>query len=115
MTAQLLHDHLLHRVFARVIGGDAEMAEQIRRFDGAVYFDGSDLLFTLPDLYSFVLSDFGRCEQTASRAGQIDYKTFRRMLYTRDTNTLLRQYGAVVVIAQAHDDHTLSVYRLTTL
>lgn len=112
-TAEELHHHLVHRVFAAAIAGDAGLRIAVEGHDGGVRFDGGDLLFTLPQLLRFVLQHCESSGQSPPDARARDYRVFRRLLYGSQTNTSLRGFGAVVVVERAADNQTLSVYRLT--
>jgi hypothetical protein len=114
MTAlDQLRRHLVHEVFGRAIARDPELVAAVERFDGEVKFNGGSLLFTLPHLYRFTLNHFEALGHGPLDAALCDYKTFRRMLYRSDVNTELRQFGAMVVVEHAGDDHALNVYRLS--
>lgn len=112
-SLQALHAHLIREVFARALAGDAELADSVGRFDGIVRLEDKDLLFTLPDLFRFLLSDFERAGHGTLDVAARDYKPFHRMLYRSRTNAQLRSFGALVVVEHADDDHALSLYRLT--
>jgi hypothetical protein len=112
-TAEDLHHHLVHRVFAAAIAGDAGLRDAVEGHGGGVRFDGRDLLFTLPQLLRFVLQHCESSGHSPPDAQARDYRVFRRLLYGSQTNSTLRGFGAVVVLERAADDQTLSVYRLT--
>lgn len=108
---QALLDHLTHEIFARAFAGDRDVIEAIERFDGELRCVDGDLLFTLPDLFRFVLIDIERRGPlpTADR----DYRAFLRALYRSDMNATLRRVSAVVIVDRADKDHALRRYRLT--
>jgi hypothetical protein len=113
MTAlEQLRQHLVHGVFERAIALDPDLVAAVERFDGEVNFNAGSLLFTLPHLYRFTLTHLEALGHGPLDAAQCDYKSFRRMLYQSAMNTELRQFGAMVVVERANDDHALSLYRL---
>ena len=114
-TAQELHDHLVHRVFAGVIAGDVDVTAAVDAFGGEVRLDAGDLLFTLPHLLRFLLLHCQASGQGVPDAQARDYRVFRRLLYGAEVNTALRRLGAVVVVERADADHRRSLYRLTRL
>lgn len=116
MTAlEQLRQHLVQVVFARAVARDPELVAAVESFDGDVHFDGSDLMFTLPDVYRFALTHLDASGRGPLDAARCDYKAFRRMLYQSALNAELRRLGAVVIIERANHDNALSLYRLTRL
>jgi hypothetical protein len=107
-AAQALYDHLVEHVLCAVMSGDAQVLRDIQRFGRSLHFVEGRLHFTLPDLFEFVAA---RCapEQGAS---VVDYRRFRRLLYSKPTNATLKQHGCVVELAQSNPEHALGVYRL---
>ena len=105
------YELVLYTTWPAALAGDAGLAERVRCFDGTVEFVGADLVFTLPDLYRFVLAELALSD-TEHDLSPEDYREFHRLLYQRATNTSLQLLGGKVVVDKAHDDHTLSRYRL---
>ena len=110
---QQLREHLIYEVFASAVTREPEFVAAIQRFGGEVHFVDGDLLFTLPELFRFLLADFEHSGRGLLDPTKCDYKAFRRLLYQGRVNTELRGLGAVVVVEHANDDHALSIYRLT--
>jgi hypothetical protein len=108
---QALLDHLAHDIFARAFAGDRDVIEAIGRFDGELRCVDGDLLFTLPDLFRFVLIDIERRGPLPS--AERDYRAFLRALYRSDMNATLRRIGAVVIVDRGDKHHALRRYRLT--
>lgn len=104
----MLYDYVIEHVLCAVMNGDALVTRDIQRFGRSLCFVEGRLLFTLPDLFEFAVA---RCAREQG-AGAPDYKSFRRMLYSKLTNAVLRQRGCVVEVAQSNAQHALSVYRL---
>lgn len=104
-----LYEQMLHDVFARAVAQDAALVEKVRSFDGTLYFNGGDLVFTLPDLFRFLLAKVPPSERPRKA---LRYTAFRSMVYRLPTNTLLADIGAVVVVETAAQQHALTLYRL---
>lgn len=107
-----LYQHLLDEVFPRALAQDPNLVAKVAGFEGAVYFSGRDLVFTLPELFRFLLADFPS-GPASDVPGLPRYPAFRRMLYRRPTNTLLAKMGAVVIVEKASGQHASTLYRLT--
>lgn len=114
-SAQQLHHHLVHRVFAGVIAGEVNLTDAVDAFEGEVRLQAGDLLFTLPHLLRFLLLHWEASGNGVPDAQARDYRVFRRLLYSTEVNTELRQIGGVVVVERADADHRLTQYRLTRL
>lgn len=112
---QPLHSHLIHEVFARAVRGDPGLVKAVSDFGGQVRFINGDLIFSLPQLFRFLLIDFERTGHGRMESSDADYQAFHRMLYHSHINTELGRMGAIVVVEHADDDHALSLYRLTRL
>lgn len=112
---QQLYSHLIHEVFARVVTGDPGLVKALSDFAGDVRLIEGDLIFSLPQLFQFLLIDLERTGHGHVESSDTDYQAFHRMLYHSHTNTELRRLRAIVVVEHADDDHALSLYRLTRL
>jgi hypothetical protein len=112
---QPLHSHLIHEVFARAVRGDPGLVKAVTDFAGEVRFINGDLVFSLPQLFQFLLIDLERSGHGRIEPSDTEYQGFHRMLYQSQINTELRRLGAIVVVDHADDDHALSLYRLTRL
>jgi hypothetical protein len=112
---QQLHLHLIHEVFARAVAGDPGLVKAVSDFAGEVRFIEGDLIFSLPQLFQFLLIDLERRGHGSIESSDTDYQAFHRMLYHSQINTELRRLGAIVVVEHADHDHALSLYRLTRL
>jgi len=62
--------------------------------------------FTVPFLFELMSAIY------INEMKGIKYLFFRKTLYTNSTNTILKKYNAKVVVAESHEDHRLSSYRL---
>ena len=55
-----LREHLIREVFAPAIAHKPASIATVEHFGGDMRFADGDLLFTLPQLFAFVLADFER-------------------------------------------------------
>jgi hypothetical protein len=112
---QQLHLHLIHEVFARAVAGDPGLVKAVSDFAGEVRFIEGDLIFSLPQLFQFLLIDLERTGHGRIESSDTDYQAFHQMLYHSRINTELRRLGAIIVVDHIDDVHALSLYRLTRL
>ena len=112
---EALYQYLVHELFRRLLSGDETVAEKVKQFDGPVSLRDGDLLFTLPGLFKFALTNFERDRLNAEKINPDDYIRFRKSLYGHPTNTMLKHYGGIVEVETANQNQTLTVYRLTRI
>lgn len=93
---------------------DATIIAELHRFSRPFYFADSCWHFTLPDLFAFLLARYQDRTPSIVQA-DIDYTSFRRMLYGEPTNTELRRRGGIVEVAHVHKNHAFTVYKLKAI
>ncbi len=112
---EMLYQYLVHDLFRRLLSGDNAVMEKVLRFDCPVSLRDSDLLFTLPSLFKFALTNFEQDRPAADKINPDDYTRFRTALYDHPTNTVLEHYGGIVEIETVNENQMLTVYRLTRI
>lgn len=112
---EALYQYLVHDLFRRLLSGDKIVMNRIAEFRGEVKLRDGDLIFTLPELFSFALLIFAHDRPTADKIDPNDYLEFRQALYDHPTNTMLKHYGGIVEVEFVHENQLLTVYRLTRI
>ncbi len=94
-----MHDHIFYDqvvgFMQGVITADPDIVKYLVTSNKLLIYKEKELVFTLKGLHQYLLS----------RGCDVDYKTFRRLLYASDLNTRLAPYGYIISQAHTHHQH----------
>ena len=111
VTAEL-YEHVYKSVFVCALEGDLELIQRIDSFAGNVSFERNCLRFDLPSLFEFACRDHEREHGVRCDVDRPAYLRFRKYLYEQPTNARLRERGAEITVASAHESHDRRLYEL---
>ena len=107
-----LYQHLLEKVFGGFIRMEPKLLQSIETFNGEVFINRKNLIFTLPALFEFSCASFEKLTDYKIPDSRNNFLCFRKALYNNPTNDLLRQNGAKVELEKNHSDINKSQYKL---
>ena len=102
-------------VFEAALKHETKLKQAVEMFSGDLQFDGEELVFTLPELFKFVMGYIQQEHVAQSADTTPDYLAFRKIVYQSSTNLQLRALRAAVVIDTQHLVHGERRYRLLVL
>ena len=111
-TARAIHQYALNHIFLAFIHDNAQLRLALQSYSGAVYIKDSALHFTLPALFDLTLQLYQQQHNSPCLKDTVTYIAFRRQVYRHNTNTLLRQYHAMIVIDEQGSRHDETCYVL---
>jgi len=98
--------HNLLNFFLSVLAKESVVVSRIEVFQGELYLEGGNLIFSLAALHEFV---------NQSSEEKIDYADFQRQLYQSTLNQDLKAHGGQVVVHHSTGKVETNLYRLERL
>ena len=95
--------HNLCNLFLSVLAKESAVVSRIEVFQGQLYLEGGDMIFSLAALHEFV---------SQSNDEKIDYADFQRQLYQSTLNQDLKTHGGQVVVHHSTGKVETNLYRL---
>ena len=104
-----MKDHIfgeaLFNVFCLFLDRDDNLLRQLNDCGQDIIIESDAWYFSVPALYGFVVTRLPEIEQ-------LDYQTFRKMLFEFPFNQMLKSIGAEISISKNNKKLDLSIYRL---